>query len=63
MVKAGTIPNDNVKYIQKIVHEYIEDKEDYVEIEFYSNNQKSKLCMKNICNGCKYETRCEENTL
>lgn len=63
MVKAGTIPNDNVKYIQKIVHEYIEDKEDYVEIEFYSNNQKSKMCMKNICNGCKYETRCEENTL
>lgn len=63
MVKAGTIPNDNVKYIQKIVHEYIEDSDDYVEIEFYSNNQKSKICMKNICNGCKYETRCEENTL
>lgn len=24
---------------------------------------KSKMCMKNICNGCKYETRCEEKTL
>ena len=59
MVKAGTIPNDNVKYIQKIVHEYVQDKEDYVELEFYSDNQKSELCMKNICNGCKYETRCK----
>ncbi len=59
MVKAGTIPDDNVKYIQKIVHEYVEDKEDYVEIEFYSDNQKSEICMKNNCNGCKFETRCK----
>lgn len=58
MVKAGTIPNDNVKYIQKIVHEYVEDKEDYVEIEFYSDNQKTEMCMRNTCNGCKFETRC-----
>lgn len=58
MVKAGTIPNDNVKYIQKIVHEYVEDKEDYVEIEFYSDNQKTEICMRNTCNGCKFETRC-----
>lgn len=59
MVKAGTIPNDNVKYIQKIVHEYVEDKEDYVEIEFYSNNQRQDICMRNNCNGCKFETRCK----
>lgn len=58
MVKAGTIPNDNVKYIQKIVHEYVEDKEDYVEIEFYSDNQRTEMCMRNTCNGCKFETRC-----
>nr|DAU67691.1 MAG TPA: Endodeoxyribonuclease RusA [Caudoviricetes sp.] len=59
MVKAGTIPNDNVKYIKKIVHEYVEDKEDYVEIEFYSNNQKTEICTRNICNGCKFEMRCK----
>lgn len=33
LVKAKKIPNDNVKYIQEIVHTYIEDKKDYVEIE------------------------------
>lgn len=60
MVKAGAIPNDNVKYINKIIHEYIEDKKDYVEINFYSNNQKQELCMLNsTCRGCKYETRCK----
>jgi hypothetical protein len=32
MVQAGYIKNDNVKYINKISHEYITDKEDYVEI-------------------------------
>ena len=33
LVKANKIPDDNVKYIQRIVHNYIEDKKDYVEIE------------------------------
>lgn len=59
MVKAGTIPNDNVKYIQKIVHEYIEDTADYVDIEFYCDNQDVKFCMKNTCRGCKFESRCK----
>lgn len=60
MVKAGTIPNDNVKYIQKITHEYVQDDKDYVEINFYSNNQKQELCMINAtCNGCKFYTRCK----
>lgn len=60
MVKAGTIPNDNVKYIQKIIHEYVQDDKDYVEISFYSNNQQLISCMKQAtCNGCKYETRCK----
>lgn len=60
MVKAGSIPNDNVKYIKKIVHEYVEDKEDYVDIEFYSDNQNTEYCMtRATCNGCKYENRCK----
>lgn len=59
MVKAGTIPDDNVKYIQKIVHEYVPDTKDYVEVEYYTNNQKSELCMQRNCNGCKFETRCK----
>ena len=33
LVKAKRIPDDNVKYIQKITHEYISDTKDYVEIE------------------------------
>lgn len=33
LVRAKKIPNDNVKYIQEIVHKYIPDKKDYVEIE------------------------------
>lgn len=33
LVRAGKIPDDNVKYIQEIKHIYIEDKKDYVEIE------------------------------
>ena len=33
LVKAKKIPDDNVKYIQEIVHKYIPDKKDYVEIE------------------------------
>lgn len=60
MVKAGTIPNDNVKYIQKIVNEYVEDTKDYVEVKIYSDNQDTKLCMQRSCNGCKYETRCND---
>jgi len=33
LVRSKRIPDDNVKYIQEIVHKYIEDKEDYVVIE------------------------------
>ena len=33
LVRAGRIPDDNVKYIQRITHNYIADKEDYVEVE------------------------------
>lgn len=33
MVRAEIIADDNVKYIQKITHEYVEDKEEYVEVE------------------------------
>lgn len=33
IVRAKKIPDDNVKYIQEIVHTYIADKKDYVEIE------------------------------
>lgn len=33
LVKARKIPDDNVKYIQKIIHRYIADKNDYVEVE------------------------------
>lgn len=58
MVKAGTIPDDNVKYIQKIVHEYVKDTREFVEIKIYSDKQSKKICMKTSCNGCKYETRC-----
>ncbi len=60
MVRAGTIVDDNVKYIQKIVHEYIPSTKDYVEVNIYENNQDSKQCMKTNCRGCKYETRCKE---
>ena len=33
LVKSKRIPDDNVKYIQKIVYEYIGDTKDYVEVE------------------------------
>lgn len=33
LVRAKKIPDDNVKYIQEIVHKYIPDKKDFVEIE------------------------------
>ena len=45
MVRAGTIIDDNVKYIQKIVHEYIQSTKDYVEVNIYENNQNSNQCM------------------
>lgn len=36
LVKSKRIPDDNVKYIQKITHEYIGDTKDYVEVEIRS---------------------------
>lgn len=33
LVKAKKIPDDNVKYIQKITHIYQKDAKDYVEVE------------------------------
>lgn len=33
LVKSKRIPDDNVKYIQRIIHEYIGDTKDYVEVE------------------------------
>ena len=33
LVKSKRIPDDNVKYIQRIIHEYISDDKDYVEVE------------------------------
>lgn len=33
LVRAKKIPDDNVKYIQRIVHNYKESKEDYVEVD------------------------------
>ena len=33
LVRSKRIPDDNVKYIQKITHKYIEDTRDYVEID------------------------------
>lgn len=33
LVRAKKIPDDNVKYINKITHIYIQDKKDYVEVE------------------------------
>ena len=38
LVRSKRIPDDNVKYIQKITHIYIEDKTDYVEIEIKEMN-------------------------
>lgn len=38
LVKSGRIPDDNVKYIQKITHIYIEDKQDFVEVEIKEMN-------------------------
>lgn len=38
LVKSKRIPDDNVKYIQKITHIYIEDKKDFVEVEIRSIN-------------------------
>ena len=38
LVRSRRIPDDNVKYIQKITHIYIEDKTDYVEIEIKEMN-------------------------
>lgn len=36
LVRSKRIPDDNVKYIQKITHEYIGDTKDYVEVEIRS---------------------------
>lgn len=33
LVRSKRIKDDNVQYIQKIVHEYISDNKDYVEVE------------------------------
>lgn len=33
LVKSNRIPNDSIKYIQKITHIYIGDTKDYVEVE------------------------------
>ena len=33
LVRAKKIPDDNVKYIQKITHIYQESKDDYVDVE------------------------------
>ena len=33
LVRSKRIPDDNVKYINKITHEYIGDTKDYVEVE------------------------------
>ena len=33
LVRSKRIPDDNVKYIQKITHQYIGDNKDYVEVE------------------------------
>lgn len=33
LVRSKRIPDDNVKYIQKITHIYIGDTQDYVEVE------------------------------
>ena len=33
LVRSKRIPDDNVKYIQRIIHEYIQDNKDYVEVE------------------------------
>lgn len=36
LVRSKRIPDDNVKYIQKITHKYIADTKDYVEVEIRS---------------------------
>lgn len=41
LVNAQKIPDDNVKYIDKIVHIYNEDKKDYVEVEIINERDKS----------------------
>jgi len=33
LVRSKRIPDDNVKYIQRIIHEYVQDNKDYVEVE------------------------------
>lgn len=38
LVKAKRIPDDNVKYIQKITHIYVADTKDYVELEIKEMN-------------------------
>lgn len=38
LVKSQRIPDDNVKYIQKITHIYVEDKQDFVEVEIKEMN-------------------------
>lgn len=35
-VRSKKIPDDNIKYITRIVHEYIGDTKDYVEVEIRS---------------------------
>lgn len=43
LVKAKKILDDNVKYIDKITHIYVEDKHDFVEIEINESGDKDKI--------------------
>ena len=36
LVRSKRIPDDNVKYIQRIIHEYVGDTKDYVEVDIKS---------------------------
>lgn len=38
LVRSGRIPDDNVKFIQRIIHEYVPDKQDFVEVEIKEMN-------------------------
>ena len=60
MVRAGTILDDNVKYISKIVHEYVPSNEDFVEVNIYEPPKREQICIRANCKGCKYESRCEQ---
>lgn len=61
MVHAGFIPDDNVKYISKLTHEYHFSESDKLEIEIHCPKKYiTKYCIRGLCKTCPIANTCGE---